>query len=228
MSSSLVRQSTPEELELEKKQSELLDLETQLAQRELDLATFQAELHSFEYRYMQVVGIRQEELEQINSQISKYLALMASNHNFRPSARLKQLYREVAKRIHPDLATDPEERARREQLMALVNQAYESGNEDRLRAILHDWESSPDSVQGEGITADLIRTIRQIAQSQLRLQSIEDKLQQLSQSDLHQLRVKALKLEQLGQDLLSEMAHRFDQEISMAQQQLTELKEKMG
>ncbi len=223
-----MRQLTPEELEFQKKQAELKDLEALLAQRELDLATFQAELHSFEYRYMQVVGIRQEELDQINAQISKYMTLMASNHKFRPSARLKQLYRDVAKRIHPDLATDPEERARREQLMALVNQAYESGNEERLRAILHDWDNSPDSVQGKGITADLVRTIRQISQSQQRLQHIEDKLQQLAQSDLHQLREKTLKLEQAGQDLLLEMAARFDQEISMAQAQLNEIKEKMG
>jgi len=222
-----VRQLTPEELELQQKQAELLALENQLAQRELELATFQAELHSFEYRYMQVVGIRQEELDHINSQISRYLTLMASNKKFRPSAQLKQLYREVAKRIHPDLATDPEERTRREQLMALVNQAYESGNEDRLREILHDWDSSPDSVQGKGITAHLVRTIRQIAQSQQRLQRIEDKLQQLSHSDLHQLRVKASKLENLGQDLLLEMAQRFDQEISHAQQQLNKLKAKM-
>lgn len=223
-----MRQLTPEELELQKKQAELIDLETQLAQRELELATFQAELHAFEYRYMQVVGIRQEELDHINIQISKYLTLIASNQKFRPSAQLKQLYREVAKRIHPDLATDSEERTRREQLMALVNQAYESGNEAQLRAILHDWDSSPDSVQGEGITADLVRTIRQIAQSQQRLQRIEDKLQQLSQSDLYQLRMKASKLEHLGQDLLLEMAQRFDQEISIAQQQLNALKSKMG
>lgn len=223
-----MRQLTPEELELQKKQAELIALEVQLAQRELELATFQAELHSFEYRYMQVVGIRQEELDQINAQIAKYLTLMASNHKFRPSAQLKQLYREVAKRIHPDLATDPEERERREQLMALVNRAYESGDEEQLRAILHNWESSPDSVQGEGATADLIRTIRQIAQSQQRLQNIEAKLQNLAQSELHQLRLKTQKLEQLGQDLLLEMAHRFDQEISIAQQQLNELKAKMG
>ncbi|WP_299489292.1 J domain-containing protein [Acaryochloris sp. IP29b_bin.137] len=228
MSSSLVRQLTPEELELQKKQAELIALEVQLAQRELELATFQAELHSFEYRYMQVVGIRQEELDQINAQIAKYLTLMASNHKFQPSVQLKQLYREVAKRIHPDLATDPKERERREQLMALVNRAYESGDEAQLRAILQDWESSPDSVQGEGATADLIRTIRQIAQSQERLQSIEAKLQTLAQSELHQLRIKTQKLEQFGQDLLLEMAHRFDQEISMAQQQLNELKAKMG
>lgn len=223
-----MRQLTPEELEFQTKQAELKDLEAHLAQRELELATFQAELHSFEYRYMQVVGIRQEELDQINAQISKYMTLMASNHKFKPSARLKQLYREIAKRIHPDLATDPEERARREQLMALVNQAYESGNEERLRAILHDWESSPDSVQGEGITADLVRTIRQISQSQQRLQHIEDKLQQLAQSDLHQLREKTLRLEQAGQDLLLEMASRFDQEISIAQAHLNEIKAKMG
>ncbi len=223
-----MRQLTPEELELQKKQAELIALEVQLAQRELELATFQAELHSFEYRYMQVVGIRQEELDQINAQIAKYLTLMASNHKFQPSVQLKQLYREVAKRIHPDLATDPKERERREQLMALVNRAYESGDEAQLRAILQDWESSPDSVQGEGATADLIRTIRQIAQSQERLQSIEAKLQTLAQSELHQLRIKTQKLEQFGQDLLLEMAHRFDQEISMAQQQLNELKAKMG
>ena len=223
-----MRQLTPEELELQKKQTELSDLEAHLAQRELELATFQAELHSFEYRYMQVVGIRQEELDQINTQISKYMALMAANHKFRPSARLKQLYREVAKRIHPDLATNPEERARREDLMALVNQAYASGNEAQLRAILQDWESSPESVQGEGITADLVRTIRQISQSQQRLEQIEAELQQLTQSDLHLLRAKALKLEKAGQDLLFEMACRFDQEILIAQQRLNELKTKMG
>ncbi|NJM66052.1 MAG: molecular chaperone DnaJ [Acaryochloris sp. RU_4_1] len=228
MNSSLVRQLTPEELKLQQKQAELINLETQLAQRELELATVQAELHAFEYRYMQVVGIRQEELDQINAQISKYMTLLATNHKFHPSARLKQLYREVAKRIHPDLATDPEERTRREALMALVNKAYESGNEERLRAILHDWESSPDSVQGEGITADLVRTIRQISQSQERLQQIEYQLRHLAQSDLHQLRMKTQQLEKMGQDLLAEMANRFDQEISIAQQHLHELKAKMG
>ncbi|NJK41207.1 MAG: molecular chaperone DnaJ [Acaryochloridaceae cyanobacterium SU_2_1] len=227
MSSSLVRQLTPEELELELKQAELINLETQLAQRELELATFQAELHAFEYRYMQVVGIRQEELERLNAQISKYMTLLASNHRFQPSADLKQLYREIAKRIHPDLATDPQERARREQLMALVNQAYEAGDLVRLKALFKDWENSPESVQGQGVNADLMRTVRQICQSQNRLQQIEKQILELQQSELHHIHLKTINFNKAGLDFLMEMARECDQSIAMAQQQLNELKAKL-
>jgi hypothetical protein len=44
---------------------------------------------------------------------------------FKPSKNLRRLYWEAAKRIHPDLAIDEEERARRHQLMAEANRDYE-------------------------------------------------------------------------------------------------------
>jgi DnaJ-domain-containing protein 1 len=69
----------------------------------------------------------------------------------------------VAKRIHPDLATDSEDRLRRQILMAEANRAFEEGDEDRLRRILHEYEASPDAVKGDGAGADLIRAIRKIA-----------------------------------------------------------------
>ena len=65
MDGGLVHDSSFEERQLEEKQQELADLEFRLAQKELDLATFQAELETFERHYMQVVGMRQQELDQI-------------------------------------------------------------------------------------------------------------------------------------------------------------------
>lgn len=82
--------------------------------------------------------------------------------SFEPSDSLKRLYREAAKAIHPDLAPDDADRARREKVMTEVNKAYEEGDEHRLRAILHAWETSPDSVRGEGVAAELVRIIRRI------------------------------------------------------------------
>ena len=102
----IARKQTPEQQELDKKLAELAALETELAQRELDVATTQAELHSFEQEYLRVVGIRYTELDRLEAQIAEYMAYLESSKDFKPSESLKKLYREVAKRIHPDLATD--------------------------------------------------------------------------------------------------------------------------
>jgi DnaJ-domain-containing protein 1 len=156
------------------------------------------------------------------------MAYLESSRDFKPSESLKKLYREVAKRIHPDLATDEEERQRRQNLMAEANQAYEDGDDERLRAILHGWESSPESVKGEGAAAELIRTIRKIAQSQERLKTIQEEIEDLEQTELYQLKTKVITAQQAGQDLLAEMTFQLDEQIVAAKQQLEELKTKLG
>lgn len=88
---------------------------------------------------------------------------------FRPSADLRRLYREVAKLIHPDLATDPQQRQRRTQMMAAANAAFERSDIDALEELLRSWKSSPEAVEGEGVAAELVRVIRQIAQVRRRL-----------------------------------------------------------
>jgi len=141
-------------------------------------------------------------------------------YKFKPSEGLKKLYREVAKRIHPDLATDEEERIRRQQLMAEANQAYEEGDEERLKDILREWESSPESVKGEGIGTDLVRIIRKIAQVEERFRTIEIEITQLKGSDLCKLKTKVEEAEKEKRNLLIEMANQLDKQIADASEHL--------
>lgn len=78
--------------------------------------------------------------------------------------RLKTLYREVAKVVHPDLAGDDAERTRRTRVMAAVSQAYADGDEDALRRILDAEAARPDAITGDDVGSRLVRVLRKIAQ----------------------------------------------------------------
>ena len=147
---------------------------------------------------------------------------------FSPSESLKSLYRRVAKSIHPDLATDEAERARRHRLMAEANRAYEDGDEARLEEVLRGWENSPDRVKGEGVAAELIRVIRKIAQVGERLQEIETEIASLRRLELYQLKLKVEEAGREGRELLNEMASQLDEEISLEREKLRNLRASRG
>ena len=136
----------------------------------------------------------------------------AEDH-FSPSESLKKQYREIAKQIHPDLSNDEKDRERRNSFMARVNAAYKECDENGLKLLLDEWESSPESVIGEGIGLELVRIIRKIAQVQRRIISIEEELINLNQSSLGQLRLKVVEVSRIGRDLLAEMAEQIEEEI---------------
>src|SRR5208337_2613999 len=119
-------------------------------------------------------------------------------------------------RIHPDLATNEADRARRQRFMAQANRAYEEGDEARLRAILEEYESSPDTVVGEGIGAELVRVIRKIAQVRRRLSEIEGELKLATQLELMELKNRVEEGRNQGHDVLAEMATAVKVRISDA------------
>lgn len=248
---------TPEERELAKKRFELEALKATLAERELELATLHAELHSFEQHYLRTVGRRYADLDEIEAQIAEAIAkqspkdesaqekaVHARSHahvssqavglalvpegssEFKVSDNLKKLYREIAKRIHPDLANDEEDRKRRHEIMAEANHAYAEGDEARLRVILHEWNMSPDAVSGDGTGADLVRVIRKIALIEARLQSIGEEIARLSGNDLYRLRLRAGIAKIEGRDLLSEMSASLDGRIVNAHARLASIQER--
>jgi hypothetical protein len=134
----------------------------------------------------------------------------------KPTEALKKLYRDFAKRFHPDLATDEAERRRLEKLMAEANQAYSGGDEARLRQLVEQGEKAPEMVRGDGPAAELERVLRKIAQVRERLRAIADETAELKGSSLFQLRQRAKDASEHGLDLIREMAGFLNREIAKA------------
>lgn len=61
----------------------------------------------------------------------------------RSSEETRKLYRELARKAHPDLAQDESERKRRDEFIARVNAAYGRGDEALLRELSAEWDAGP-------------------------------------------------------------------------------------
>jgi hypothetical protein len=242
----------PEERELARKRQEQERLEAELAECELRLASLRGELGALEQRYLKFVGMRYAELDELRAQIAERRAAEEPSNDrlqraareararanqsrstvrgkeseepkhFSPSPEMKRLYREVAKRIHPDLTADDVDRARRQELMAEANQAYQRGDEARLGNILAKYESSPEAVKGEGAGAELVRVIRKLSQTKNRLAEIENEARQLVNSDLYLLKMQWDEAQAQGRDWIAEMVQKIERNITESKQRLAE------
>ena len=247
LSAQITRRLKPEEDELRRKREELAAIRATLAERELELLDFRGQLAAFEGRYLRQVGTLYAELDDWKARISELRARLdpspaanaraeatreqarqtyeeahgtaSESHEFTPSPELKRLYREVAKRIHPDFATDPVDRERRTRFMAEANRAYEAGDAEALRRILDEFQDGADAVEGEGIGAELIRIIRQISLARARVAAIERELASLRQSETALLKKQAEEKEQQGRDLLAELADDVREQIERARKE---------
>jgi uncharacterized coiled-coil DUF342 family protein len=242
----------PEDAELSRKQSELGELQSQLAELELQLLTLRLELGEFENLYHKKVGPLYAELDEVEAQIAEQLAKReplnsraaetASNARSKAdesrrvvdevltlpppimrSQTLKDLYRTVAKRLHPDLARDETDRVIRERLMTEANLAYEKGDEAKLREILEEYDSNPDLVVGNDTGAELVRTIRRISLASSQIKKIEHEIDDLNNSELAQLRANVSEGSRNGNDVLGQLAEQLKRKIQERRQYLSSL-----
>ena len=142
---------------------------------------------------------------------------------FTPSKHIRDLYREAAKLIHPDLITDEEEKNRRSELMAEANRAYAEGDEAALKEIIRLWKTRPAANKGEPISARLIHTIKQIAQVRKRLEAIADELKQHRSGNLFNLFTEYEKAVNEGRDPFETSAAKLTEAIELAKKVLADL-----
>jgi hypothetical protein len=232
-------------------------LSRELAEKELELATLENELSAFEARYAATVGVLLAQLDVLDGEIAReFFRLHPEDKNrqayqkaerkarasqdavnekkdqaekepYVPTEEIKNLYRKVAKTVHPDLATSEAERVFRTNLMARANAAYKTGDKQALEQILDEWEHRDEKTFSEQAGASLPDQMEQkIVRIKIRLKEIETRIEQLKKSELHQLMEKVDRAEREGRDLLGDMAGDLRQKVLAAQKLLDGLRQR--
>jgi hypothetical protein len=115
-----------------------------------------------------------------------------------PTDDLKTLFRDAAKRMHPDLIQDPGGRMHAEAFMKRLNQAYRAGDADAIANLVRQWETSPYAA-GTGTGGGSDRLLRAaVAEAQRRLDEVRE-------TELARLMERSLAASIEGRDLLLEL-----------------------
>jgi hypothetical protein len=246
------RLKTPEEVELERKQRELKRYQIELGDWERIFSGLKAEIRTFEQLYEDTVGGRIAVLEELEWQLNGILGAGTTPprqeqfsgeqmfHHFHhttdllddedesppdtSSMNIKSLYRGVAKAVHPDLASDETDRLRRQELMAIANHAYGSGDRKCLEELFRDWEAGTGAVSGRDVASELVRVIRQIARAQQNIHAVILQIDELKQTDIYRFKLRVAEAREDGVDLLAEMVAKADEDIALLRRRLSLLR----
>ena len=132
-------------------------------------------------------------------------------------AEIKRLYRQLARRFHPDLAADEADRTYRTEKMTAVNDAYAARSLPELLALVQE----PDpfitfgGVQAGQTEAQMIEALEsELARCQRRRREIELELQRLHRRPSVQLSTEVKLARRRGEDLLGKMAADLEYKIA--------------
>lgn len=233
-----------QELELARLEVEQAQLEEQVALYELERETTKADVARFQKRYYDTVGRLLVELDKLLAGIAgieagsnpdnieaQQLAKAAQERARRsaeeaglieaqpePPAEItpecKKAYRKAAMLMHPDRATSDAERERRTQMMALVNLAYERGDQTALEKLIIEFGEDPEAVSGVDTASRMLKATRRIAQLRRRMAEIDQDLDDLQQAEIFQLMTAVEEAEALGENPLGELSERLLKEIA--------------
>lgn len=235
----LILSNPQEQQQIAEKRAELRELEARLALLEPELSTLQSQMKIFETRYLQVIGERYDELAEIEKEIARLQGLLPDEELFDGdsfaddevgcgqnrfhSDKLKKLYREVARKFHPDLA-DEEARLHCHQLMVEANRAYEAGSHEALEALLEAGKLQDELASG---SPELIWLTRRVAELKEQVAKAEDELASVKSSELYRLKLRVENADEMGVDLFVDLIAQVDRQIRKARNRLEALQSVM-
>ena len=248
MPAEIILQPGPNAAGLAEKRERLAAVRAALAEREADIAQIRAQFKVFEGHYLRRVGVLYAELDEIAARITErevdlydsdsarrrarearqraqetHEAAFGAEQEpveFDPSPSLKTLFREVARRIHPDFASDEAEQKHFTLLMTRANHAYSCGDAETLQRLLDDHLEVNAAVADEGDGVTLLRLARQIQHAVRDIAALDREHQTLLQSEIGQLYTDAEAAAHEDRDLLAELAASVRERIADAQYRL--------
>lgn len=146
----------------------------------------------------------------------------------RDKAAEKALYRELARRFHPDYATSAFERSYRTTIMTAVNTAYAAGNSDALYDLA--GELSPEQAAGLGQIED--REARALREAISKIQRLRGKARRqlalLREENTARLWQRATALEDQTEDWWSLVRKELEQAIDRQAEQVADLEGRLA
>jgi hypothetical protein len=217
-------------------------LRDQLAELEVEHATLRAELTAFEADYLRIVGVVAVQVQELEARILALIAARsgadgdraaadAAEQRFRetttalraipvpagppPTDDLKTLFRDAAKRMHPDLMREEAGPIHAEAFMKRLNSAYKKGDGEAIRNLVRQWETSPYAVpvNDEGASRAL----------QVAVAEAQRRLDEARESELARLMEQALSATFAGRDLLGELRQDAEAALGAAKLRLGQL-----
>jgi hypothetical protein len=129
------------------------------------------------------------------------------------TAEIKRLYRQLARRFHPDMALDDTDREYCTPLMMAINAAYTMGDLDKLRelALSPDLGQHLDNALTDQQLAEALE--REIGRVERRLQEVNEELEQLTHHRSAKLMRRKQKVEAAGRNFYAEMIRELREKI---------------
>jgi len=146
----------------------------------------------------------------------------------RDKAAEKRIYRQLARRFHPDRAAGSGERAYRTALMASINSAYASGDIAALRDFAEELDPALFVEMGLANSAEARRLREQIAGCRRRTRRLARELQALRSENTARLYRRAAELEAEGRSWWEEVSTELQIEIAANEAAVAALREELA